>query len=402
MKYKKLIVSFALCLLAATSGFAAQITGTVINGTTNKPSSGDEVALLSLTNSMDEVAHTRTDSQGHFTLNIAEDNAQHLLRVTRQSVGYFKAVSPGATSAEITVYDAATQLDGITTTARVFHFQAGSGNLDVNDMYVLSNQSQPPRSHIGNQTFFVTLPEGAQMGEASITGPSGLPITVNPVPSEVKNQYAFDFPIRPGETRFEVIYRLAYNGQYDFSFTPASQLSELGVLLPKSMKFAGVSSEFAQDRDEGNQAVFFMKNVAANQPVKFRLSGEGLVSEGPQEGAGGEAPPPINNPQTPRSNVLWYVTAVFVVLIVTGFILWRKVTAASNQLKDNTTKSSARKVTIQSQNQPATASEGDLVDALKDELFQLESDRLNGKISAEEYEKTKAGLDTLMRRQMKR
>jgi hypothetical protein len=43
-----------------------------------------------------------------------------------------------------------------------------------------------------------------------------------------------------------------------------------------------------------------------------------------------------------------------------------------------------------------------MLEVLKDELFQLETDKLNGKISQEEYEKTKAGLDTLFRRQMKR
>lgn len=399
MKYRKLIVSFALCLLAAAPAFAAQISGTVTNGTTNKPSSGDEVALLSLTNAMDEVAHTRTDSHGHFTLNIADDNAQHLLRVTRQSVGYFKAVPPGATSADVTVYDAATQLDSVTTTARVFHFQAANGNLDVNDMYVLSNQSRPPRSRIGNQTFIITLPDGARMGEASITGPSGMPITVNPVPSDEKNRYAFDFPVRPGETRFEAVYRLPYIQFYDFEFRPEAPLSELGVLLPKSMKITDASTPFSQDRDEGNQAVFFLKNVAAKQPVKFRISGEGLASASPQEGAGGEAPPPANNPPAGRPIIVWYVTAVFVVLIVAGFVLWRKVNATSNQMAGSKANSSRHKETVQ---QSPTANEGDLVDALKDELFQLESDRLSGKISAEEYEKTKAGLDTLMRRQMKK
>jgi hypothetical protein len=39
---------------------------------------------------------------------------------------------------------------------------------------------------------------------------------------------------------------------------------------------------------------------------------------------------------------------------------------------------------------------------LKDELFQLETDHVRGKISQEEYEKSKAGLDTLFRRQMKK
>ena len=43
-----------------------------------------------------------------------------------------------------------------------------------------------------------------------------------------------------------------------------------------------------------------------------------------------------------------------------------------------------------------------MLDVLKDELFQLETDRVSGKISQEEYEKSKAGLDTLFRRQMKK
>jgi hypothetical protein len=42
-----------------------------------------------------------------------------------------------------------------------------------------------------------------------------------------------------------------------------------------------------------------------------------------------------------------------------------------------------------------------ILNALKEELFQLESDRLHESISAQEYEKQKAGLDALLRRQMK-
>ena len=42
-------------LLVCAGACAAQITGTVTNATTNKPSSGDEVTLLSLANGMEEV-----------------------------------------------------------------------------------------------------------------------------------------------------------------------------------------------------------------------------------------------------------------------------------------------------------------------------------------------------------
>jgi hypothetical protein len=57
---------------------------------------------------------------------------------------------------------------------------------------------------------------------------------------------------------------------------------------------------------------------------------------------------------------------------------------------------------VQAQAQVAKAPQGDMLDVLKDELFQLETDRVSGKISQEEYEKSKAGLDTLFRRQMKK
>jgi hypothetical protein len=62
----------------------------------------------------------------------------------------------------------------------------------------------------------------------------------------------------------------------------------------------------------------------------------------------------------------------------------------------------ASKARAQAQTPSAKAAPADMLDVLKDELFQLETDRVNGKISQEEYEKTKAGLDTLFRRQMKK
>ena len=159
MRYR--ITAFLFSLVISAGAFAAQITGTVTNATTNKPSSGDEVTLLTLSNGMEESGTTRTDSQGHYTLNVPDENAQHLVRVARQSVHYFQAAPPGTTTVDITVYDAATQVEGLVTDARVFHLQAGGGNMDVREEYFLNNQSQPPRTKIGNQTFAVTLPDGA-------------------------------------------------------------------------------------------------------------------------------------------------------------------------------------------------------------------------------------------------
>jgi hypothetical protein len=401
------IAAFMFSLLVSGGAFAAQITGTVTNATTNKPSSGDEVTLLSLASGMDEVAKTKTDSQGHYTLNVPDEGGQHLVRVARQNVHYFKAAPPGTTTVDVTVYDAATQVEGLVTDARVFHLQASGGNMDVQELYILNNQSQPPRTKIGNQTFAVTLPDGAQMGEASLTGSGGMPLTVAAVPSGAKNRYAYDFPIKPGQTRFEVTYKVPYSGSHEFSLKPESPLSELGVLLPKSMKFNGISGGFAQDVDEAGLAVFFAKNVPANQEVKFSVSGEGLIPTEPPGGSpsqptgeSGGAPIPSSSGGTREA--LWFIVGALVILIGGGaFVMWRKGKAARAAAQDPKAARAATKARAQAQTQSAKP-QGDMLDVLKDELFQLETDRVSGKIPQEEYEKSKAGLDTLFRRQMKR
>ncbi len=281
--------------------------------------------------------------------------------------------------------------------------------MDVQELYILNNQSQPPRTKIGNQTFAVTLPDGAEMGEASLTGPSGMPLTVAAVPSGAKNRYAYDFPVKPGQTRFEVTYKVPYNGSHEFLLKPESPLSELGVLLPKSMKFNGVSGGFAQDVDEAGLAVFFAKNVPANQEVKFSVSGEGLI---PTEASGGGNPSqpasessgtPIPSSSGGTREALWFIVGALVILIGGGaFVMWRKSAAARAAANDPKAARAATKARAQVQAQSAKPPQGDMLDVLKDELFQLETDRVSGKISQEEYEKSKAGLDTLFRRQMKR
>ena len=392
-----------LSLLLSAGAFAAQITGTVTNGTTNKPSSGDEVVLLSLANGMNEVAKTRTDSQGHYTLNVPDEGAPHLVRVARQSVHYFKQAPPGATTADVTVYDAATQLAGVAADARVMHLQANAGSLDVSEMYMLQNQSQPPRSQIGTQTFAITLPDGAELDHASVTGLSGMPTTVAPVPSGVKNRYAFDFAIRPGNTRFDVVYRMPYSGSYEFSLTPETSLNELGVLLPKSMKFTGISPTFAQDSDEAGLAVYFAKNVLPNQAVRFSVAGEGLIgaqSAGGQPAADGSAASTQGGSRSGSTRDLQIQGAILFLILVGVFVMWR-VIAARKSRPDSGIRT-AEDPRSQPPVRSSKAAQGDMLDVLKDELFQLETDRLNGKITQEEYEKTKAGFDTLFRRQMKK
>jgi hypothetical protein len=172
------------------------------------------------------------------------------------------------------------------------------------------------------------------------------------------------------------------------------------------MKFNGVSGGFAQDVDEAGLAVFFAKNVPANQEVKFSVSGEGLIPTEPPSGGnpgqstGESGGTPIPNSSGDTREALWFIVGALVILIGGGaFVMWRKSASARAVAQDPKAAKAASKARAHAQ---AAKPQGDMLDVLKDELFQLETDRVSGKISQEEYEKSKAGLDTLFRRQMKR
>jgi hypothetical protein len=394
-----------LCWSVSAGLFAGQITGTVTNGTTNKPAAGNEVVLLALEGGMSELTRATTDGKGRYTIDVPDTGSPHLLRVNHQGVNYFHNAPPGTTTADITVYNAAKQVESIFEDARVYRMQAERGELEVATTYTLRNESQPPRTKMDNETFEVELPQGAQLVEGTAAGPSGMPLSASPVPTGKNNRYAMVFPIRPGQTKFHVLYKMPYSGSYEFSFAPDSQLSELGVLLPKSMQFTGTSRSFARDTDEAGLAVFFVKNVAAHEQVRFSVSGEGVA---PQEGQAGEAAPSAPSGSAPASsgsNALWYLLGVMVVVIAGGGLwLWRRsgAPASARERAGAAKPASGRPGRPAAPASQSASSPVDLLEALKDELFQLERDRLDGKLSAEDYAKSKAGLDALLRRQLKK
>ena len=413
MDFRKLkFVFFVWCISA--SGFAAQIRGTATNGTTSKPSSGDEVVLLSLAGGMNEVGHTRTDAQGRFAINVPDDGVQHLVRIAHQGVNYYRMAPPGTTTVEINVYDAAAEVANIIQESRVFRVQAGEGHLEVSEAYTLRNESQPPRTKNGDHTLEVTVPEGAQLIDGMVAGPGGMPTTSLPVATGKKNRYAFGYAIKPGRSQFQIVYKLPYGGSYDFTVTPDTPVAELGVLLPRSMKFNSTGGKFSPDADAQGMAVFSARSLAAGQAIKFSVSGEGAAP--PREEAGmapGQAPPPggglgvpIDAP-APLSSSRGIIIVVLLVALAGGaFWLIRKsgaVPAQASTAGNAQVDPEPNQVMQQELPHPSRPASypGGIVDVLKEELFQLESDRLHEKISQREYEASKAGLDALLRRHMK-
>jgi len=394
-------------LVAPVSMLAADpITGVVTNKTTNKPAAGDEVVLIRLAQGMQESTRTKTDAKGRFTLPVPEAGL-HLVRVTHDKANYFRPAPEGTQSVEVEVYNAAAKVDGITGEAEVIRIQTDESGKDLKiiENFFVKNESSPPMTQFSDRPFEFYLPAGAVVQGSAALSPGGMPVQASPVPLGDPNHYAFVFPVRPGETRFQITYKLPYTGSLKFAPRPVMPTDTIAVMMPKSMKFAaGAQSSYTAVTEETTAQTYVVRGAMPSQPLEFTVSGTGQMPRDPAPGAGdppaaggGAATAGAGGAATATGGVndtlskykWWIIGGLGLVLAVgAGVMLQAPKTPAAAAV-------SAGAV-------PSGGSGGSLLGALKEELFALETDRLQGKLSEDEYLAQKAALKVVLKRALAR
>ena len=395
----------------------------VTNGTTGKPAAGDEVTLLSLSQGMQEVGSTKTDAQGRFSLAApAEQGLPHMVRVTHGGVNYFPQggpLMPGATTAEVTVYDTAKKLDGISQTVEVDRFQADGNQLQGIALFAIKNGSNPPRTLDGDKTFEFVLPAGAEIDSGMAKSPGGQPLNSMPSETDKKGHYAFSFPLRPGETQFQVSYHMPYSGEASFSPKPLAEVQHFVVMTPRGMTFTAKDPQrFQSMPDKSGAGIMVATNAKPGEDLSFKVRVRdnfrrkaSRQQRGDDGGGGGShgrratgGPRQSSRRWTGRADRLRdplhdyraVILGVFALVLVMGgaFVISK----SNHQVLAAKT---AAAVDV-SEMAPAAMRTATLLEAMKEELFQLEIDRQQGKVSEEEYATAKAALDETIKRALAR
>jgi hypothetical protein len=407
-------------LLSSGSLSADTITGTVNNSTTGKPASRDDVVLIRLGQGMEEAARTRTDASGHFSFHLP-DAGPYLIRAIHQSVTYHRMASPGTNSVEVQVFDVSRNVSGIAVTADVMRLQAQSGELQGTRLFAIDNASKPPRTQIHGKDFEFCLPDGAQIDQGMAMTVGGQPVISSPVPEKARNCYGFMFPFRPGETQFQVVFHMRYSGELSIDPNALYRAQHFVVMVPKTMRFTaapGVAFQAMEDPRQSDALVRVMSNTWVGQPLSFTISGTGTLndpgddSQGVPHPVGDEtvAPPARDSRQSggptppavapaPVHRYRWHTLGAFLLLLGGGAVYFTR------RSRDATfARSAASEQPFNCSSAPTKNSrDSDLtLDELKDELFQLEVERRQGRISQLEYERARAALDQTLDRAIKR
>jgi hypothetical protein len=410
----------AFCYFVVGAGAsAATVQGTVTNKTSNKPSAGDSVVLVDVQAGLGEVAKATTDGGGHYSLN-APGNGPYLVRVTHQGAGYFIAAPQGSGPGDISVYDTAPKVNGVSIEDEIVQLEAQNGQLAVTEQYVVHNTSSPKVTEFSNNTFEFVLPADATIDVAEATRPSGLPTMAVPKPLGQTGHYTLNVPIEPDQgekmTVFQVSFHLSYSGSYLFKPTVLVPTDNFAVQLPKAMSFTpGDGASFQPIPQDPAVQTFLLKNALPGKMLDFTVSGTGAMprenqgtQSGENAGAGGQAAPsaqpgggigePINTPDPLTKYKWWILGGLGLLLATAAAFLLRKppgaIAGAPGTYAVPTPTSAEGAFAAVSLGARNSA----LLNVLKEELFALESDKLSGTIGAEEYAEQKAALETVLKR----
>jgi hypothetical protein len=430
-----------LLLLTALAS-AQTLTGTVTNSTTGKPAAGDEVILITLGQGMEEAGRTKTDAKGNFSLKL-DAQGPHLVRVIHQEVTYHRMAPPGTTSVAVEVYDVGKKVEGIEVVADIMRFQAGQGQLQVERTFAVNNNSKPPRTQMNEHNLEFYVPDGATINEGQAMTAGGQPVKSAPVPEDKsKTRYSFLFPLRPGQTRFNVTYTVPYTGSANIDPKTVYPLEHFVAIAPKTMEFsaaAGANYQVTPFPGQPDANVEVASNAQVGTPMAFKLSGEGTLAPpadengAPSQGSsaqgdnrpGGGLGPPIDAPD-PLQKYRWWILGGFAAVLIVGGIF----IASRQQAANRGARAKGKSLPVleeyedyepaalpatrairpnepplsESRPQPTAARvpSSKLLEALKDEIFELEIEHKQGRITQQEYEKTKSALDQTLQRALKR
>lgn len=284
----------------------------MVNQTTGKPAGNTVVSLYKLGQGMELLETAKTDAQGRFQ--IAKDaDGPRLLQTIFDGVVYNQMITPGApvTGINVAVYNASKK--PLDASEHFLLLQPSGGQLTVNEVFAYHNESKYTWQDKGTLRFY--LPEGAKDPVVRATAPGGMPVDRPAEKTGEKGVYKVDFPVKPGDTRFELSYRMPYQQGMEFTGRAlyAGQ-AQTFLLAPPGVTVEGEGLE-NKGTEPSTQATLY---AVSARSYSAKLSGEVAAATADSGGSGGPEIEQIAPKIGERTGVILGLTLGVLAL---GFIL---------------------------------------------------------------------------------
>lgn len=319
----KLIACTSLLTLAALVPCLAAVEGLVMNGTTGQPQPGAIVSLVQPSQTgMQTLASVKTDAQGKYHFEKDPPAGPILIQTFFQGVIYNKPLMPGApTGSQVEVFNATDKPDAAKVSQHFIVLQPGPSEMQVSEGILYHSDSKVAYNDPVNGTFHFYLPPEAK-GQVSVTinAPGGMPIQRPAEKTKQANIYKIDYPIKPGETRFDLNYTVPTANPQTFSTKILHTEGQSDLVAPQGVTLKGDDIELAGQEPKTQASIYRVKN--ANFTVE--VDGTGSLSQ-PSASSGDDNGAPNLQEVKPRiyDRLYWILGMAFAILGLGAVLLSR-------------------------------------------------------------------------------
>jgi len=316
-------------LLFAVSLPLLAVDGTVLNSSIGRPQSGVEITLVQPgQNGMTELGRTTSDAQGHFNIDKQIPPGPGLLQAVYQGVTYNQIITPGmpVSGVEIKVYEATSKKGTAKSAEHLILLEPSTSEITITETFVFSNDSNTtfndPKA--GSAQFF--LPPGAEeKSQVVVSAPGGMPIARPALKTSQAGIYKVDYPLKPGDTRFDVHYTVPASKTFAGKVVAGEGATHL--VTPSAVTLTGDGIESAGQEPQTQAHIYNLTGL----DYKVLVDGTGSLRAADSNQNGGEddsGSPKIEIAQARIYGRLYWVLGLTLgVLALGGLLLYRRGTA---------------------------------------------------------------------------
>jgi hypothetical protein len=312
-------------LLAITPAFAA-VDGVIVNGTTGKPEPNTVVMLIQPTQAgMQTLGATKSDAQGKFSFDNNDESGPRLIQAIFQGVQYNKMVPPGtpSTGVQIPVFASTNKAGTAKETQHFIVLQPGDKEMTVSEgLLYVGDPSVTYYDAVNGSVRFYVPPEAKGPIGVTVNPAGGMPIPRPALKTNVPNIYKIDYPVRPGETRFDLNYTVPTTSPMIFTDQLLHADAASNLVVPNGVTVKSEDLELAGTEPKTQASIYRIKTAS----FKVEVDGTGiLAAPGQSEGSGDDNGQPQVQEVKPRiyESMYWILGMAFAILGLGSVLLAR-------------------------------------------------------------------------------
>lgn len=328
---KPLILTLAIPCMTATCVFAS-IDGTVMNRTAGKPQPAVSITLVKPgTQGMQTLGTAVSDHSGRFRFeNDQPGGGPQLLQANYKGVNYNKLITPNVPTSgvDLDVYEATKSPSVARIAQRMLLIEPSSSRINVNETLILQNGGTTTFNNdtLGAIRFYLPPAANGQV-HISARGPQGMPLPRPAEKTEQNDIFKVQFPVKPGETEFQIAYVLPVGSPFTFQGRVVNidgmPSGPLRLIAPSAVTLAGTDIQPVGTEPTTKASIY---NVISANNFAVSITGTGALHNTGELASGDNSDSPQVTEGRPHiySHLALLIVLAFSILGVGLIMLFKK------------------------------------------------------------------------------